>query len=252
MNERQKKILEMLQRGRIKLKNVAVSLGVTEMTLRRDFRELEARRLLVQVRGGAISPPVRYEPENGPFVLNNTKRRIAEALYRRIMPCRTIFVGAGSTSFAFAEFLAGKHLPGLTVITNSLPAASTLFRSASRVILLGGELRSDSMDLIGPVAEKALEEYHVDYLVSGCDGAFAEDGFYTSDVGLSNLEKKSIRIAEKVAVATESGKFGRRSFVRFALPSEVDLLVTDTALPPECAATLRASGIELIQVEKKH
>ncbi|MDD3154591.1 MAG: DeoR/GlpR family DNA-binding transcription regulator [Victivallaceae bacterium] len=197
MNDRQKRILENLQRGRIDLKTTAAAFGVTEMTLRRDFRELEARRLLVQVRGGAIAAPVRYEPERGPFPLNDVKRRIAEALYRRIMPCRSIFLGAGSTSFAFAKLIAGKHLPELSIIINSLPAASTLFRSASRVILLGGELRSDSLDLIGPVAEKNIEEYRVDYLVSGCDGALIEDGFYTSDIGLCHLEKNQSRSRKK-------------------------------------------------------
>ena len=249
MNERQKKILVMLQRGRVDLKSAARELGVTEMTLRRDFRELEAQRLLVPVKGGAIAYPVKYEPSNTPIVLNETKRLIAEALFRRIMPCETIFIGAGSTSYAFARLLSARKGRGPTVVTNSLPAASVLFRSGCRVILLGGELRSDSLDLIGPVAEKNLEEYRVDWLVSGCDGASAEEGFYTSDVGLSNLEKKSISIANRVAIVAESGKFGLRAFVRFAAAGDVDLLVTDTGLSGECATKLRESGIELVCVK---
>jgi DeoR family transcriptional regulator of aga operon len=127
--------------------------------------------------------------------------------------------------------------------------ASALFRRRCKVILLGGELRTKSMDLVGPVAEKTLEEYHVDYLVSGCDGAFADYGFYTSDMSLSKLEQKTISIADRTAVITESAKFGKRSLTRFAPLDDIDLLVTDTGLTAEDELKLRSHDIEVIKTE---
>ena len=116
------------------------------------------------------------------------------------------------------------------------------------MILLGGELRSSSMDLVGPAAEKSLQEYHVEWLVSGCDGAFADYGFYTSDERLSNLEQRTISVADRTAIITESAKFGRRALTRFASLDEVDLLVTDDGLDAADEAKLRSSGIEIIEV----
>ena len=250
MHTRQKIIMEMLQRsGRLGVHAAARELGVSEMTVRRDLRALEKEKLLVQVRGGAMPHPARYEPEKLLSDLNDVKFALAEALYRRIIPCETMFVGTGSTCLAFAKLMARKTLLPGTVITHSLSVASALFRSRCKVILLGGELRTKSMDLVGPVAEKTLEEYHVQWLVSGCDGAFADYGFYTSDVSLSNLEKKTISVADKTAVITESVKFGKRSLTRFAALEDIDLLVTDTGLTAEDETKLRSHDIEVIKTE---
>ena len=159
-----------------------------------------------------------------------------------------MFIGTGSTCLSFAKVVARLNLLPLTVVTHSLPVAAALFQSRCRVILLGGELRSSSMDLIGPAAEKSLEEYHVEWLVSGCDGAFADYGFYTSDERLSNLEKRTISIADRTAIITESAKFGRRALTRFASLDDIDLLVTDDALAPADEAKLAARDIEIVKV----
>ena len=250
MHTRQKMIVEMLQRaGRLELHAAARELGVSEMTLRRDLRALESRRVLVQIRGGAMPYPVRYEPENAFSGLNDLKFALAEALCRSILPCETMFIGTGTTCLAFARVMARRSLLPATIITNSLSVASALFQRRCKVMLLGGELRSKSMDLVGPAAEKTLEEYHVEWLISGCDGAFADYGFYTSDVSLSNLEKKTISIADRTAIVTESGKFGRRSLTRFASLEEIDLLVTDSGLAAEDELKLKAHDIEVVKTE---
>lgn len=251
MYTRQKLILEMLQRtGRLELHAAARELGVSEMTVRRDLRALEKEKLLVQVRGGAMPHPARYEPENAFSELNDVKFALAEALCRRILPCETMFIGTGTTCLAFAKIMARRSLLPATIVTNSLSVAAALFRRRCKVILLGGELRTKSMDLVGPTAERTLEEYRVEWLISGCDGAFADYGFYTSDVSLSNLEKKTISIADRSAIITESGKFGRRSLTRFASLEDIELLVTDAGLAAEDEHKLAAHGIEVLKTER--
>ena len=248
MDLRKKTILEMIQRnGRLELHAAARELGVSEMTVRRSLRALEKEKLLVQVRGGAIPLPADYEPENAFSELNDVKFALAETLCRSILPCETMFIGTGTTCLAFAKIMARRSLLPATIVTNSLSVASALFRRRCKVILLGGELRTKSMDLVGPTAERTLDEYHVEWLISGCDGAFADYGFYTSDVSLSNLEKKTISIADRSAIITESGKFGRRSLTRFASLEDIDLLVTDAGLAPDDETKLRSHGIEVVR-----
>lgn len=247
MYQRQKKILDMLQRGKVRIKEAASELGVTEMTIRRDLRELENRKLALGVKGGAVPYPARYEPEEPLPEHLEQKIAIANALFLRIHPADSLFLSAGSTTLAFARILARRNVRPMTVITNSLPVASTLFRSCCKVILLGGELRRDSLDLMGPVAEKNLEEYHVDYLISGCDAAIADHGFYTSDMSLANLEQKSLRIADHSVIVCDSSKFGKRALTRFAMTGEIDLLVTDESLRSEDAALLRRAGVEILK-----
>ncbi|MBR2509783.1 MAG: DeoR/GlpR transcriptional regulator [Lentisphaeria bacterium] len=249
MHTRHRKILDMLQRGKVEIKSAAQIFGVTEMTIRRDLRILEEQKLLIQVRGGAVLSPARYEPEHGDDNSMDIQFAIAEALYMEIMPCNAIFLSTGTTSLAFAKTLVKKNTSSLTVITNSLPIASALFRSRCKVILLGGELRSTSLDLVGHIGEKNIEEFHVDWLISGCDGAFSDLGFYTSDSSLASLEKMSMKIADHAAIITQNGKFGKRALSRFASLNDIDLLITDSKLKSDDIQRMKNAGINVVTVK---
>ena len=250
MNIRQKNILELLQKHeRLDIATAAEKFAVSEMTIRRDLRYLESQKYILQIKNGAVAHPAQYEPESILANLNDMKFDLANVLYDKLFPCKKIFIGTGTTCLAFAKTVARRNALPLTVITHSLSVASALFRSKCKVILLGGELRTTSMDLVGAAAERSLTEYKVDWLVSGCDGALADYGFYTSDMRLSHLERETISIAEKVAIITESNKFGKRSITRFAAREEVSLLVTDSDISETDAGKLKACGIELCTVQ---
>ena len=219
MHTRHKKLLEQLRRtGFISFSEAARSAGVTEMTIRRDVRLLAERHLVMAVKNGMIPHPAGYEPENSALLLNSEKFALAEALYNEIMPAETLFLGSGFSVLAFAKILSTRPSPKVTVITNSLGAAAALFRTRHKVLLLGGELRQESMDLKGDMANANIRSCQVDYLISGCDAASAEFGFYTTDPDLSRLERSSISIARKVAIITESSKFRKRGRICFASP----------------------------------
>ena len=248
MNERQQQILERLHHGRTELSTLAEEFGVSEMTIRRDVHLLEARQLALAVKGGAVLHPSNYEPKSTDVSLTSQKFALAEALYREIMPTESLFIGTGFTVLAFARVLAQRNHRYMTVVTHALSVAASLFRSKARVFLPGGELRSNSLDLVGAIAEREVGEFHVDWLVSGCDGADAKGGFYTSDMNLSRLEQKSISLAEHVAIITESSKFRRRALTCFAVPERIDLLVTDSRLPKHDCELLREKGVRVVQV----
>lgn len=249
MHTRHKKLLEHLQRtGFISFREAAALSGVTEMTIRRDLRILAERHLVMAVKNGMIPHPAGYEPENSSLLLNPEKFALAEALYNAVMPAETLFLSCGFTVLAFARILATRPTPRVRVITNSLAAAAALFRTRHKVLLLGGELRQESMDLKGDMANSNIQSCKVDCLISGCDAASPEFGFYTTDPELSRLERSSIAIAGKVAIITESGKFNKKGKVCFALPSEVDLLVTDKNLDSASISQLEASQVKVLTV----
>ena len=248
MHARHRKILEMLQTDRLYIRSAAAELGVSEMTLRRDLRELEEQKLVMMVKGGAIMHPARYEPEKSPMMLTPEKFALAEALYDEIMPAEKLFIGSGFTSLAFAKLLARRRSGRLTVITNSLSAAS-LFRANHKVILLGGELRSNSLELVGPLTERNLSDFDMDWMVVGCDSASARSGFRTWDINLARVKQRLLGCAGHAAVITESSKFyreGTEEEFTFAAPYQIDLLVTDTGLDSASAAELRNSGMQVV------
>ncbi len=246
MHTRQRKILDLLQAGPLSIREAARILEVTEMTIRRDIRILEEQRLLLAVKGKVMPYPVNYRTVSGDVGGQAVKNAIAEACYRECGTADSFFIGSGTTVLAFAHLLAYRAGGAKTVITNSLSVASALFQSRCRVILLGGELRAESMDLVGAAADRAIGEYHVDCLISGADGILPDYGYYTSDVNLSSLERRTIEIADRTVILADSGKFGKKSLVRFAPLEAAHLVITDAGIPEDALRQLREAGVAVV------
>jgi DeoR family transcriptional regulator of aga operon len=250
MNSRQRDILDRINSsGRITIEGEAQFFGVSEMTIRRDIVFLEKQGLAVQVKGGAM-PKARICETSSAESDSTVKAAIAEKaieLLEQMPEVSTLLLSTGTTTLAFAKKLALVNR-SFTVLTNSIPIASALFQTQVKVILTGGELRTNSMDMVGPAAEKYLADYHVDLLITGCDGANAEEGFYTSDLNLASFEKLSVKISDRVMILTESLKFKRKSLAKFAELSDVEFVVTDDRLKKLDREFILRSGIKCEQV----
>jgi len=102
------------------------------------------------------------------------------------------------------------------------------------------------MDLVGPAAEKYISDYHVDVLLTGCDGADTQQGFYTSDLNLASYEKLSVKISDKVFILAESTKFKQKALAKFADLEEIDSLITDNNLKAIDREILSRQKIKII------
>lgn len=246
MNERQRKLLEKLRlAGAVTIEAEAAFFGTSAMTIRRDLQALEDAGLALRTHGGAA---LRGDMHGELVKLEGgteAQKRIAAAAVGLLPAGATVMLSAGTTTLELARRIALANLR-LMVVTNSLPHAAALFRSDNQVLLTGGTLRGKSMDLVGPLAEKNLGEYYIDVLVAGCDGADSTEGFFTSDMNLAAMERKSVEVSGKVLVVTESHKFRKRSFVKYAELDKVAAVVTDKLLPDADRLNLERAGVEVI------
>jgi len=246
MNDRQKKILQKLKKsGHVSVASEALVLGVNEMTLRRDLIFLEKAGVVTRVHGGAVP----CSPTSGLDFLTIPPRKeqiaIAKETVKHIEPNSTIMLNTGTTVMQVAKEIADNEIP-LTVITNSLAVAIVLYRSKCQVILTGGTLREQWVDLTGPITLKNLNEYYVDLLISGCDGALVSDGFFTSDINLAEIEKKSVEISKRVIIVAESYKFENKSFASFATIDQVDMVISDNGMIESDIAELKQNSTDLV------
>lgn len=246
MNIRQRNLLKKLKKqGSLSIEDEALKLQVSSMTIRRDVQLLVDHGLAIKTQGGAVS---RVNDPEQLFIqakATDAQQRIAEKAVELIPDKSTIMLSTGSTTLEIARKLAvsGKQL---SVVTNSLPIAATLFQTNIKVILTGGTLRSNSLDLVGPITEKNIDEYYIDMLFSGCDGAKSDEGFFTKDLELAEMERKSVEKSHKVIIVTESHKFNNPSFVKFASPEETSTLITDSDLKDQDRINLEKHGVEVI------
>lgn len=248
LNKRQKVLLDKLTRlGQLSLDEEAAAFGVSTMTIRRDIAMFESQGIAVRSQGGAVSRVADPALLLGDSRVTDAQRRIARRTLDLILPGTTVMLSTGTTTLEVARQLAvsGKQL---AVVTNSLQIAAALFQTSVQVILTGGSLRANSLDLVGPVAEKNVDEYYIDVLISGCDGAVADEGFFTQDLNLASMERKSVEKSRKVVIVTESAKFNHPSFVKFAESNKIAVVVTDSCLNEADQTTLKKHGIEVMLV----
>lgn len=247
--ERHAAILDHLTRQpAVRVSGLAVALGVSEMTVRRDIDTLEARGALVRVHGGAVRPGSLSSVEAG-FEANRTrggeaKRRIAAAAASLLAPGMTVSITGGTTTFALAPLLP--RIPGLTVITNSLPLADELHRlrgaspgdTAPQVLLSGGQL-TPSKALVGPLATGAIASLRADLCFMGAHGVDAEAGITTPNLAEADTNQAFARTCGQLVVLADATKIGVVSLARVSALDAAAALVTDRQPDDRYAALTR-------------
>jgi len=247
MNARKAAIVELLQEEEsVRIRDLASRFEVSQMTIRRDLDEMADNGMVIRTHGGAIPAERLRFLENTlcDASVSPEKVAIGKLAASLVSSGQTIMVDAGTTTLEVARNLPQSMR--ITVATTSLCVAQLLYDSPIDVLLLGGLLRKEFPSMYGPMTESMLSGFHVDTLFIGSDGANSIDGFYTTEARISSLEQTMIRIAERVVLVSESSKFGRRAFVRYATPRDIDVVVTDENLSGQDRRNLEEQGVEVL------
>jgi DeoR family fructose operon transcriptional repressor len=225
-NERQEKLLASLAAGgTIRIKEAALELGVSEMTIRRDLDELERAYDIRRVRGGATSPGLR--PFAGREQQNvKAKIRIAQKLSTLVPAHGNIALDSSSTLMSLVPLLAPSS--DQFVVTNGLKTADALTaRGSGRTILTGGEPNSDEGLLLGPLACATARALTYTRYFFSANAVHPRIG--VTDLSLEGVEIKQAfaSMSGELVLAVDSSKIGRVSTaVTFDL-RQVDYLVTE-------------------------
>lgn len=239
--------------GAARVSELVEQLGVSDMTVRRDIERLDGEGLLERVHGGALAVRPRATDEPGfsakSELMTAEKQAIAAAAARLVQPGATIGISAGTTTYEFARAI--RHLPQLTVVTNSVPVAQLLHESqaSGHVVVLTGGVRTPSDALVGPVAVGALEGLHVDRLFLGAHGIDRDAGLTTPNLVEAETNRAMVRASRSVCVLADHTKLGIVGLSTFMPLREVDTLITDAGLPPKARAVLEDHVEHLVLAE---
>jgi len=249
MQPRHREILDLLRaKGICSVDFLARRLGVSEMTIRRDLRVVEEDGRVVRTHGGAtLAERVAFEFSflQRTQVNQAAKQAIAAAAVREIGKARTLLLDSGTTTLALAELL--KSHTDLTVITTSLPIASTLqFSPGIELLLLGGLLRRDAPDLGGPLTEANLENLRADVAFIGADAIDASGDVYNNSLAVGRMLSKMADSAARVFVLADSSKLGKTGLMRFGQLSKWAALITDERADKSQLRSLKAAGATVI------
>ena len=249
--ERHKYILESLAKnGFIKVNEIAKELEVTPVTIRKDLKHLEEKKLLYRTHGSAspVNPLTSdidvHEKEK---LRKEEKKRIATAAAKLIEENDSIIIASGSTVHTFAEHIT--PINHLTVVTASLKT-SLLLNTINNieVIQLGGIVRKNSFSVIGDYTSLFFEQITCSKLFLGVDGIDLDYGITNSNIEEAVLNKKMIEASLRTIILADSSKFGRRGFGKICSLDCIDVIITDSGISQSMAQAIEEMGIELIVV----
>lgn len=249
--ERHKYILDSLsKKGFIKINDIAKELDVTTVTIRKDLKFLEEKKLLYRTHGSAssINPLTAdvavYEKEK---IKRDEKKKIALAACNLIEENDSITIASGSTVHTFAEYIT--PLNHLTVVTASLRTAILLNDLPNvDVIQLGGTVRKNSCSVIGDYTSAFFDNITCSKLFLGVDGIDIEYGITNSNIEEAHLNKRMMEASLRTIILADSSKFGKRGFGKICNLDQVDVIITDSGISDSVAKFIEEMGIELIVV----
>ena len=247
LSEREKKILSLLtDESNLTVNEISKRLDVSRVTVRSDFNSLEEKGLIVRMRGGAF-PSFHPEILESQRTMMEEKIRIAKKAASMINDGDTVMINDGTTSSLIPKFLLGKR--DIRIVTNStLIFTYARINPSLHLNLVGGEFRASSEAVVGPVALKDLENYHVKYAFLGTGGFSVETGLTSQLVDGAEIFRKMSEQAEKVVVVADSSKYGKNGFVKIFPLERMDILVTDKKLSTTASDRLKENGTDIILV----
>lgn len=252
--QRQTLILEQVrEHGAVRVADLVTTLGVSDMTVRRDLELLQERGLIEKVHGGAaaIEGSSLFEPgfTVKSMLMEAEKELIAAAAASLVTPGTAIAISAGTTTFALARRLT--DIPGLTVLTNSVPVADVLYKDGRRdqTVILSGGVRTPSDALVGPFAVDVIRSLHVDSVFMGSHGMDARSGFTTPNILESETNRALIQSGRRLIILADHTKWGIIGISSVARLEEADTIITDDGLDPDALRQLSNAARRLILVD---
>jgi DeoR/GlpR family transcriptional regulator of sugar metabolism len=244
---RRKALLELLrQQPDLHVPELAVSLSVSEGTVRNDLNALEAEGQLFRVHGGAVlNGQIRFlDTKYATRFQDNVeaKKTIGRRAVELVNDGDSILLDASSTIYYFAQTLQERR--HLRVVSNGIDVARLLAREPTNtVILLGGVINLEGTSITGLFNEQIIQELHIQKAFVSCSGFTIEHGMTEIHLAEAQIKRKAIESANQVIALIDSSKFGKEDLTSFARPEQISCLYTDTGLSLEWNIRLHDAGI---------
>jgi DeoR/GlpR family transcriptional regulator of sugar metabolism len=216
--------------GKLIARDLALELGISEDSIRRDLRDLAALGLCQRVYGGAMpaSPALAdYAARTG--VEPDSKHSVASHAVELIRPGHRVILDGGTTTLAVARALP----PTLqaTVITHSPTIAAALVPHPTvEILLLGGRIYKHSAVACGAATVEAASGITADLFLLGVTGVHADHGLTTGDPEEAAMKRALAARAAETYVLASAEKLGAVSAYKVLNIAEVSGIVTESGV----------------------
>lgn len=244
-----------MREGRLSVEELSRRLGISEVSIRRDLRDLETKGLLRRDHGGAAPvEPLSYHAlsQDSSFQEQierhaDEKRRIGLAAANLINDGETVALTAGTTTTQVARSLLNKR--GVKVFTNGVNIALELSRCEGvTVSLCGGVMRGSWFSLVGAQALRSAENVFADKAIVGAVGLHPVHGLTDSHAEESEINRTLLMQARRRIVVADHSKLGVIATHRICAVRDIHQIVTGAGAGGDMIALFTERGIEIERV----
>lgn len=232
---------------RVSVMEMAQALQVSDETIRRDLKDLEAEGHLRRVHGGAVPlAPIHDQPIDERWRKRaKEKGVIARLALEQVSDETVIFLDTGSTTLTLARQLTG--FANLKLYTNSLKiaqAAST--HHGVTVHLTPGRLREVELDLVGYDTVSYIQQFYFDIAFMGIAAIDLDRGMMDYEEDEARIRQALLKSSRLRVVLADSSKYGKTGNVQTAAFAEIDQIITECAPRQDFVERIAASPAEIL------
>jgi len=250
--ERQMEIARIVEeQGRARVTELSERFGVSTVTIRKDLDTLAEADRLIRTHGGAIA--ARMSRGDVAFDVRDRLQREEKAAIGALAAAHvshgeSIILDASTTGLYLArELLKRETWHGLTVVTNSIHAATELAgRPDITVLLMGGRVRS-SLSVVGQLGDAVLDRINVQKAFLSSAGFSFEEGLTEAREEEAQIKRAMVAAAHEVCAIIDHSKWGRVASATFCEVEGLTRVFTDEAAPADMVGPLQEMGIEVMQ-----
>ncbi|WP_294377454.1 DeoR/GlpR family DNA-binding transcription regulator [uncultured Clostridium sp.] len=235
------------------VKELALTLDVSEMTIRRDLEILKSNNIITNVYGAAIYNPANnieklesfYDIKNEGIRCEKEKIKIGKAAARLISSDDIIIIDTGTTTEKLAKFIDNNlKISALIYNTNILMALSK--KKNINLIFSGGYFHPNTMMFESEEGISLIKKTRATKVFVSAAGIHENLGITCSNNYEVLTKQAIIKSSVKKILLADSKKFDIVKSSYFAELTDFDVIITDNKITPRWQKKITDLGIELI------
>ncbi len=238
--------------GFANIKDLSKKLEVSEMTIRRDLRELSKENIVTLIPGGAVlkrNSPIdtseeKYLIKTAKSLMLEEKIKICRKAASLIKPDDVIIIDAGSTTENLPKFIP-ENIP-LTIICYTLNILFNVYENKNwKLVFSGGYFHKDVLMFESPEGIETIRRIRANTSFVAAGGISEKLELTTPTSYEKETKKAIIKSSYKKILMVDSSKFGKIKISHFADLTDFDIVITDSGISKEWKEIIKNSGVKL-------
>ena len=238
--------------GFVNIKDLAEKLEVTEMTIRRDLRELSKENIVTLISGGAVlkrNSPIdtdeeKYLIQTAESLMLEEKIKISRKAASLVDPNDVIIIDTGSTTENLPKFIP-ENIP-LTVVCYALNILFNVYENKNwKLVFPGGYFHDNTLMFESPEGIEVIKRIRANKAFVSAAGVSEKLGVTCATDYEKETKKAIIESSNTKILLVDSSKFGKIKISHFADLTDFDIVITDSGISKECEEIIKNIGVKL-------